>query len=412
MELGLEVYRDRFARVETDLGKQVTEGLELIKELLERLDRTETQLTKTQLDLDSESEARRRLQKAVQENKEWKERQEKRSFVVVLIDADADGYVFRDKYLTMGEKGGEDAADALLAELQVYMRELTGVPHDVDILVRAFANIGGLGRTLVRDGRLQDINHLRAFATGFSNRQVFFDFVDVGSGKERADYKIQENVKFFVDSPQCKHLVVACGHDTGYAPFLGQFVGDKQVAQRITLLEGTPLPAAIKNLGLKKIRFPSVFNEVTQPTVSPRPAAGSSWSSVAAVDSEPKSSVPVTPLSGYRNTKAKSERLGPIVKDDSGRRVDRPLQVKAAIVDRIRVKSLCYYLFLRGECVMPSCSRNHFHPPLSNDEFDALWSLSRQNGCYAHRKADRTGSDCSDVMCVYGHKNSTKAEGL
>lgn len=31
MELGLEVYRNRFARVETDLSKQVTEGLELIK---------------------------------------------------------------------------------------------------------------------------------------------------------------------------------------------------------------------------------------------------------------------------------------------------------------------------------------------------------------------------------------------
>jgi hypothetical protein len=116
MELGLEVYRDRFARVETDLGKQVTEGLELIKvsylprcvlngtlmylpqELLEKLDRTDTQLTKTKLDLDSESEARRRLQKEVQENREWKERQDKRPFMVVLIDADADGYVVSSVY--------------------------------------------------------------------------------------------------------------------------------------------------------------------------------------------------------------------------------------------------------------------------------------------------------------------------
>lgn len=116
MEVGLEVYRDRFASVETDLGKQVTEGLELIKvsclprcilngtlmylpqELLEKLDRTETQLTKTKLDLDSESEARRRLQKEIQENREWKERQEKRPFMVVLIDADADGYVVSSVY--------------------------------------------------------------------------------------------------------------------------------------------------------------------------------------------------------------------------------------------------------------------------------------------------------------------------
>lgn len=209
--------------------------------------------------------------------------------------------------------------------------------------------------------------------------------------------------------------MVACGHDTGYAPFLGQFVGDKQVAERITLLEGTPLPAVIKNLGLKKTRFTSVFNEVMQPVVSSR-SVGSSWSSVAGdnrpPDSEPRSSVPVTPSSGYRNSKAKSDRLGPIMTDDNGRRVDRQLQVKAAIVERIRIKFLCHYLFLRGECVMNSCPRNHYHPPLSNEEFDALWSLSRQHGCYTHRRADRTGSDCSDVMCVYGHKSSTKAEGL
>ncbi|EHK19667.1 uncharacterized protein TRIVIDRAFT_130980, partial [Trichoderma virens Gv29-8] len=184
----------------------------LSQELLEKLDRTEKQLTKTKLDLDSESDTRRRLQKEVQENKEWKERQEKRPFMVALIDADADGYVFRDSYLTLGEKGGESAADALFDELQRYMGELTGVPSNMDILVRAFANVSGLGQALVRDGRLQDINQLRAFATGFSNRRVFFDFVDVGPGKERADFKIQENVKFFVESPQCKHLVVACGH--------------------------------------------------------------------------------------------------------------------------------------------------------------------------------------------------------
>ena len=31
MEVGLEVYRARFAGVQTDLGEQVTQGLELMK---------------------------------------------------------------------------------------------------------------------------------------------------------------------------------------------------------------------------------------------------------------------------------------------------------------------------------------------------------------------------------------------
>ena len=61
----------------------------------------------------------------------------------------------------------------------------------LDILVKAFANLEGLAIALVRDGRLKDVGQLRAFVTGFSSRLAFFDFVDVGVGKERADHKIR-----------------------------------------------------------------------------------------------------------------------------------------------------------------------------------------------------------------------------
>lgn len=91
----------------------------------------------------------------------------------------------------MGAKGGEDAADALLAALQAYVRKVTSEPNGMDILVRAFANVSGLGAALERNGRLKDAGQLRAFATGFSRRQAFFDFVDVGAGKERADLKVR-----------------------------------------------------------------------------------------------------------------------------------------------------------------------------------------------------------------------------
>lgn len=95
-----------------------------------------------------------------------------------------------------GEKGGEDAADALLFALQKFVRGLTGGPNGMDILVRAFANLNGLGAALQRDRRLRDKDELRAFATGFSSRQAFFDFVDTGRGKERADLKVRGKVPF------------------------------------------------------------------------------------------------------------------------------------------------------------------------------------------------------------------------
>jgi hypothetical protein len=79
------------------------------------------------------------------------------------------------------------------------VRRVTGEPNRIDILVRAFANVSGLGAALVRDGRLNDVGQLRAFATGFSGRQAFFDFVDVGAGKERADLKVRGKtlIRFF-----------------------------------------------------------------------------------------------------------------------------------------------------------------------------------------------------------------------
>ena len=58
-------------------------------------------------------------------------------------------------------------------------------------MVKAWANLNGLGSMLVRRGVIRDINQLREFVVGFNNRQATFDFVDVGSGKERADHKIR-----------------------------------------------------------------------------------------------------------------------------------------------------------------------------------------------------------------------------
>lgn len=115
METGLEDYRGRFAAVQTGFGKTIDQGSRLIEvrqqrvgkllehstdkiwlqELLNKLDCSETELRQTKLDLDNERSARRRLQQDALNDKEQKERQGRRPFVVALIDADADGYVVR-----------------------------------------------------------------------------------------------------------------------------------------------------------------------------------------------------------------------------------------------------------------------------------------------------------------------------
>lgn len=113
---------------------------------------------------------------------------------------------------------------------------------------------------------------------------------------------------------------------------------------------------------------------------------------------------PETPKKQYHNPLAQKSRLGPVLTDQSGRRVDKLMEVNQAIVERMKKGHLCYYLFLRGECVSPGCARNHVHRALTDEEFDALWLLARQGRCYKNRKADRDAdNDCSDAICIYGH---------
>lgn len=211
--------------------------------------------------------------------------------------------------------------------------------------------------------------------------------------------------------------MLGCGHDSGYAPVLGQFVGNKHVAERITLLEGSPFPSAIRDLGLKKVKFGSVFNNVTlsaglsgsalrctMPTVAGRPPDHGNYFSRPMAVGRGVLGQPETPKKQHLNPSAQTSRLGPVLTDQSGLRVDRPLDVNQAVFERIKKGFLCYYFFLRGECASPACARNHVHRPLTDEEFDALWLLARQGRCFKNRKADRNADkDCSDAMCVYGH---------
>ena len=82
---------------------------------------------------------------------------------------------------------------------------------------------------------------------------------------------------------------------------------------------------------------------------------------------------------------------------EDGKRVDKPLSVDRKDLDRIAGKNLCHWLYLRGEC--KGCRRDHTHPVLTDEQFDALLSLTRRARCWSIGK----GKDCVDPKCIYGH---------
>jgi hypothetical protein len=172
--------------------------------------------------------------------------------------------------------------------------------------------------------------------------------------------------------------MLACCHDSGYAPFLGQFVADKSTLERITLLEGSPAPPSIKGLGFKKVtQFLSVFA-----------FRGSQNGTYSSPQGAPKFFY-VVPACQF-------ERLGPMLVNNSGIRADRPLNVPQEVVERMKRLNLCHWLFLRGEC--RGCPRNHRHQTLSDVEFDALWLTARQGRCFKNKR-----EGCSDPKCIYSH---------
>ncbi|KAK8057394.1 hypothetical protein PG996_011331 [Apiospora saccharicola] len=348
LETELEAFRGRYAHTQTNLTGEVDRGMKLMEaslvELLTKLDSTELELHQAKLDLESESQTRRILQ---QENKEWEARQERRPFVAVLIDADADVYVFDEELLRKGERGGVEAADALLAAVQSYVKETLRFSAEADIVVRAFANITGLRDSLQRRGSPCDVGQLRAFVSGFNNRQALFDFVDVGNGKERADSKIRENISFFIDCYQCKHLMLACGHDNGYAPFLGHFVANKQVAERITLIKGrNQLPADIQKLEPKTAQFDTVFKGLDPVAATSPNVVGTVWGRTTAAlkpaahltsTEEHPNDVAGQGLGRPPISRAQSSmvpRLPPLIRDE--RRSDKAPGMDQVVVERVR----------------------------------------------------------------------------
>lgn len=187
-------------------------------------------------------------------------------------------------------------------------------------------------------------------------------------------WSISESLKFYIDTPQCKHILLACCHDGGYVPFLGQLVGDQSVFERITLIEGDFVAPAFQQLNFKTTRFPSVFMTLHS-TDGPAPNTNKYMITV--------------PLQ-------QTSKLTSILVNSSGQRIDLPLSVDENLLRKMKTLNLCHWLYLRGEC--RGCPRNHAHRQLTDSEYDALWLIARQGFC---NKAKQ--SRCDDTKCIYGH---------
>lgn len=285
-----------------------------------------------------------------------------------------------------------------MVKVRQYLHPFVKNTESVAVMVKAYANLIGLAQTLTKNGNLKWGMSLNQFVIGFNRRYPLFDFVDVGPGKEEADNKFKGIVwascihvlisltKAFADvleiyfpNPQCQHIILGCCRDQGYVPCLRKFDQGPSVSEKITLLKNGPLARGMESLGFKTTEsFSSIFSSGTPGFTPGSPAL-----------------IKTLPV-------VKSERLGPVVRDANGKRIDKELSINYHLLERMRKLNLCSWHYLREDCVH-NCKRNHMYPrPLCPEEYDAVWYLARAGLCHNARGK----ADCNDDKCIYSHRSS------
>lgn len=215
-----------------------------------------------------------------------------------------------------------------------------------------------------------------------------------------------ETLSFYIDNAQCKHVILGCSHDGGYAPFLEKFAADDDTRERITLLKSGPIHPQIAALGFTRtLTLKTVFGSqnIKKPVTAPSPfVAATSTVRPQVISSDASSSSLPKPQGSrpmYSNPAIDASRLGPVIRNNDGLRIDKPLNIdpSSPYFLVLRKANLCPWYYLRGACT--GCGKNHLVPPLSPYEYDCLWYQARNGLCNRAQK----GKDCDDPKCVYGH---------
>ncbi|KAI1826684.1 hypothetical protein F4861DRAFT_41315 [Xylaria intraflava] len=226
----------------------------LIQGMVRKIEDYAKRVEDLELDLDDQKKSRAQYQARAMtletEIQRWTQRLNSGSFVVVLIDGD--GAKFRDDFLRDPRQGAAKAA----WKLKEAVKE-AGVDHNMPILVRVYANINDLAKSLRISGIIDFDDSLQTFAEQFTNSHADFDFINVGKGKENTDSKIRRLLDHYYRNAQCHKIFIACCHDNGYLHDLRQYAGAAD--GRITLIETTPAEPNFRSLEFPILRFDTVF---------------------------------------------------------------------------------------------------------------------------------------------------------
>ncbi|KAI8965412.1 hypothetical protein F5Y11DRAFT_313030 [Daldinia sp. FL1419] len=398
---------------------------DMIKELIAKCDDLEQRFENKSKEYDNEVQTRTiyqaRANDATRKLTDIRHKTDVNSFVIAIIDGD--GAVFRDDWIRQGEEGGAMAAHQLRDDIKKHLKE--SYP-DINIetwhiMVQVVLYLEGLSKKLFAVDLAKSMSELSAFARGFSRAQGLFSFIDVGKGKEQADFKVRETLRLMVHNLQCKHIIFGPCHDKGYIVELRPYQLDASISNKIALLETTQPPREFSELSFRRVKFNDVFRSEPLPEgwhpptpppsaskpVPTTPSSVNKTISYSTIASSWTSTIPF--VNGFKRQSATPVKSGKVSSrkfyyvNASGQRVDGPLPQSDAYSEQ-RFKDRC-----EAEGGRKPCNRYH------------IYGICEENACpYYHGESLTPGeqlilrikargslcnykSSCKNFDCYWGH---------
>jgi hypothetical protein len=143
------------------------------------------------------------------------------------------------------------------------------IPLHSKIVVRVFFNASSQRGKLGKDG-LRSTPALHTFMVQFSETHPLFDFLDCGSGRERADSKIKQNFELFIDNPYCRAMFLAVCYDGGFVRMLEPYQYSDDAMTKVVLIKAGQVAPGFMSVPLFKFtEFKSVFQELYSLKIGP-----------------------------------------------------------------------------------------------------------------------------------------------
>ena len=135
------------------------------------------------------------------------------------------------------------------------------IPLHSKIVARVFFNASSHQGKLGKDG-LRNTPALHTFMIQFSETHPLFDFLDCGSGRERADSKIKQNFELFIDNPYCRAMFLAVCYDGGFVRMLEPYQHSDDAVTKVVLIKAGQVAPGFTSVPLFRFaEFKSVFRE-------------------------------------------------------------------------------------------------------------------------------------------------------